>query len=168
MVNMPTRARGFTIIELMLVIVIVAVLASLAMPGMRDLIVGSRVRGASSDFYAALIAARSEAIKRRSNAVVSPIGATWNTGWRVTVGANTFMTVDALSGDVAVQVDVPASATTNPVTYGMNGRVSSGAQTVIFYSAGLASVQGRCVSIDPSGLPRMRNDSNHDATDGCN
>lgn len=159
--------RGFTIIELMIVLSIVAVLASFALPAMRDLLLAGRVRGASSDFYSALIAARSEAIKRRANAIVAPNDATWNTGWTVTVDGNVFQTVDALPEDVTIQVNVPAG-TAAPITYAMNGRVASGAQMLIFYAASSSSVPARCVSIDPSGMPRVRLDTNDEATDGCN
>ena len=155
--------RGFTIVELMVVVAVVAVLASLAAPGMRDLIASSHVRTASSDFYGALIAARSESIKRRSNAVVAPIGATWDTGWTVKVGTNTFQQVDPLPPDVSV---LPATGTA--ITYASNGRVSSGAQTLIFYNAALPTIQARCVSIGTNGLPNVRTDNNGVATDGCN
>lgn len=165
----PT-ARGFTLIELMVVIAIVAVFAGLAAPSMRELISSSRLRGASSEFYAALLAARSEAIKRRANAVVEPVDTTWNTGWTVKVGGNVFLTGDPLPGDVAVQVSVGSTlaAATSPITYAMNGRVAADSQTVvIFYNASLP-LQARCVGIDPSGLPRMRLDTNRVGTDGCN
>jgi type IV fimbrial biogenesis protein FimT len=162
--------RGFTIIELLVVVAVVAVLASLAAPGMRDLISGAHMRTASSDFYSALLAARSEAIKRRSNTVVAPIGATWNTGWTVTVGGTTFQKADPLPSDVSVQVNVPATGTT-AITYGSNGRVSLGGVqtvTVIFYNAALPSVRARCVSISTNGLPNVRTDNNGVASDGCN
>ncbi len=160
-------AAGFTLIELMVVVAIVAVLAVAVGPSMRELITSSRLRGASSDFYAALLAARSQAITRRANAVVEPVGETWNTGWTVKVGTQLFLQVDPLPADVAVQVNETADAAA-PITYAMNGRVSSDSQTnIIFYNASLP-LQARCVGIDPSGLPRMRTDSNRVGTDGCN
>jgi type IV fimbrial biogenesis protein FimT len=156
--------RGFTVVELLFVMGIVAVLAAIAAPSMRDLITASRVRAASSDFYSALIAARSEAIKRRTNAVIAPNSGTWKTGWTVKVGGNTFQSVDALPGDVGV---LPASTATS-ITYAMNGRVTTGAQTVTFYVPTQTGIRARCVSIDTNGLPRVRTDSNGNASDGCN
>jgi type IV fimbrial biogenesis protein FimT len=156
-------SRGFTVIELMIVVVIVAIFASLAAPSMRDLVAAAAIRNASSEFYSALIAARSEAIKRRANATIAPVGGTWDTGWTVTLGGNTFQKSDAVSPRVAIQV-----AAVTPIVYAMNGRVSSGAQTIVFYNAANLVVAARCVSIDPNGLPRMRSDTNHDPTDGCN
>ncbi len=152
--------------EVMITLVIVAVLAAFAFPAMQDLVQAGAVRAASSDFYAALLAARSEAIKRRADMKVAPIGSNWSSGWKVTlnVGGNLFQQTDALRSTIAV---LPAGTST-AIIYGSNGRVSSGKQTVIFYSPTLATVAARCVSVDSNGLPRMRSDSNRDASDGCN
>lgn len=164
--------RGFTLIELIMVIAILAILASITAPSMRSFIKAAAVRGAYSDFYAALITARSEAIKQRCNVVVAASGSSWKAGWTVTVPAcgtkplQTLQTGDALDPDVAVQVGVPAAAT-SPITYRMNGRPDA-AQTVIFSISGNASIAARCVSIDINGLPRVRTDGNKDSTDGCN
>ncbi len=160
-------AEGFTLIELMVVIVIVAVFAGLAAPSMRELIAASKLRGASSEFYASLLAARSEAVKRRANAVIEPVGATWSTGWTVKTGGTVLLTVDPLPSEVTVQVNVTADATT-PITYAMNGRISSTDPIdIIFYNASMP-IQARCVGMNPSGLPRMRQDTNRVGTDGCN
>jgi len=144
-------SRGFTIIEALVVVAILGIFASLAAPSMADLLAATAVRGASSDFYASLAAARSEAIKRRANAVVAPIGATWNTGWTVKIGSNTFQQVDALKPRVVVEPSTPTS-----ITYGMNGRVSAGAQTIKFSDSVRTGVPKRCVSVDTNGLPRVR------------
>jgi type IV fimbrial biogenesis protein FimT len=170
-IALPARGRqaGFTFIEMMMVIVIVAILAAVGAPSMVDMIRTSKVRTAASDFYAALLQARSEAIKRRTTITMAPVGATWLTGWTVTYGTSPVVTVaqaDPLS-DVAVQVGVPSAATAS-ITFGTNGRVTSTAPTVIFYSSLSTSVQARCVSVDAAGLPRVRTDTNSVATDGCN
>ena len=146
-----SRRAGFTIIEMMMVVAILGVFAGLAAPSMADLLAATAVKGASSDFYASLIAARSEAIKRRTNATVAPIGADWTTGWTVKVGTNVFQRVDPLKTRVVVNPTTPV-----PVVFGMNGRVSSGNQTIKFSDSVRTTVANRCVIVGTSGLPRVR------------
>jgi len=145
------RRGGFTIIEMLMVVAIIGIFAGLAAPSMADLLAATAVKGAATDLYSSLIAARSEAIKRRSNATVAPVGADWRTGWTVTVGGNVFQKVDPLKTRVAI--DTTPSV---PIVFAMNGRVSSGNQTVKFSDTVRTTVANRCVIVGTSGLPRVR------------
>jgi type IV fimbrial biogenesis protein FimT len=89
------RARaGFTLIELMVTLSIASVLAFLAAPSFREIVVSNRVAAYGTDFIASARLARSEAIKR--NAVVTlcasddglkcASGGEWQRGWIVSVG----------------------------------------------------------------------------------
>lgn len=92
--------HGFTIIELMVVVAIVATLAALAAPSFNPLLERWRVRQSVDGLQSALYYARSEAIKRGGNIVVRkensgandcPLasGASeWDCGWFVFVDAN--------------------------------------------------------------------------------
>ncbi|MDR1887811.1 MAG: GspH/FimT family pseudopilin [Zoogloeaceae bacterium] len=78
-------SRGFTLIELMVAVALVAILLSLAVPSFRDTILKNRVSAATSDLVAALDMARSEAIKRGVEVyLVAPSpGLGGNKGWRI-------------------------------------------------------------------------------------
>ena len=153
---------------MIIVVAILAVMSAVAGPSMLNMLKTSRVRAAASDFYSALLKARSESIKRRVTVTIAPLSSSdWTTGWTVKYGSTTLISHEALASDVSVQVNVP-SATIASITYGSNGRVSSTAPTMIFYVASDSTVQARCVSADPAGLPRVRTDTNGSAADGCN
>lgn len=62
---MNTRPRGFSLLELMTVLVIAGVLLGIGVPAMGDFWRNARITGAANDVMVALHMARSEAIKRR-------------------------------------------------------------------------------------------------------
>jgi len=66
----PSRAAGFTLLELMLTLAVAAVLAAVAIPNMRDFIRNNRLSAAANDLLRSTQIARSEAIKRQSSVVV--------------------------------------------------------------------------------------------------
>lgn len=90
--------HGFSAVELLVVISIVAVLAGLASPSFRPLIERWRVRQATEDLQASLYLARTEAVKRGGNIVVRKLpdgdGCTtsaateWTCGWFVFYDTN--------------------------------------------------------------------------------
>lgn len=65
-------ASGFTLVELMITIVVLAILAGLAAPSFADLIERNRLAGAANEIVAAMQTARMEAIRRGESAVICP------------------------------------------------------------------------------------------------
>ena len=61
-----SRNRGFTIIELMVVLALAAVMLGLAVPNMRQFILNNRLTSGANDLLRAVNQARSEAIKRQT------------------------------------------------------------------------------------------------------
>jgi len=93
------RATGFTLIELMIAIVIVAVLLAIAMPSFRTFLLNAQIRSASESMHAGLNLARTESLKR--NARVSM--------WLVN-GISAACARTATGTSWVVSVDNPASA----------------------------------------------------------
>jgi type IV fimbrial biogenesis protein FimT len=79
-------ARGFTLIELVTTIAIVAILMVLAVPSFTTYQRNSELTAHANSLLAAINAARTEAMKRGRNAMVVPTdGANWTSGWVVFV-----------------------------------------------------------------------------------
>jgi len=82
-------ARGFTLVELMVTLLVLAILLGLAVPSFRDAALSSRLTGYANDLVASVQIARSEAIKRNATVTLcaSTNGSTcataggWEVGW---------------------------------------------------------------------------------------
>jgi type IV fimbrial biogenesis protein FimT len=156
------KSRGFTLIELITAVAVLAVLVSVAVPSMKDMIYATRVRTAASDLLQAVMLARSEAIKRATNVDVVPYAAGWTYGWSVMVGGMTLETHDA-PGNVTINANVAGS-----ITYRLDGRVSSNVRNLTVYTTESSNpIAARCVLIDASGRPTVRTDTDGNAANGC-
>ncbi|WP_084690550.1 GspH/FimT family pseudopilin [Comamonas granuli] len=100
----PAHHAGFTAIELMVVVSIVAILAALAAPSFQPLIERWRVREAAENLTSTLYYARSEAIKRGGGITIDATGG-WDQGWKVTHtqnGTTTDLQVNAAPSRVSL------------------------------------------------------------------
>lgn len=75
-------SRGFTIIELMVAVVVLAILMAMAAPSYNDFFQRYRVRGAADDVATLLAVARTESVARNRNVAIvfSGTGTEWCVG----------------------------------------------------------------------------------------
>jgi type IV fimbrial biogenesis protein FimT len=149
-----TKARGFTLVELMAVVAILSILMALAAPSFTAFSSSQRLRGASTDLVTTLIAARSEAIKRNAEVTVSAQvvagNANWGRGWTATANGGVQIDRKDISAGHVAGSNAPAA-----IVFDGSGRITAGGEVRIQFSDGRgdAVVAPRCVSVDLSGRP---------------
>ncbi|HKB59429.1 MAG TPA: GspH/FimT family pseudopilin [Gallionellaceae bacterium] len=163
------KARGFTLIELMITIAVAIILAGIGLPSFRSMIASERMSNESFDIVAMLTLTRSEAIKRNATVTSTPNTNNWKQGWVITSTFNgnpvTINTKDALSGsDITITCFQGTSqAACGAIAYGPSGRLDPNttpqAPSIQIISTSLPASGGqnaRCISIDLSGQPRTK------------
>ncbi|SEJ51684.1 GspH/FimT family pseudopilin [Pseudomonas sp. NFR16] len=120
-------SHGFTLIELIVVVVIVAIFAGMAMPSFSSLLHRMNVRAASDELYDLLQYARSEAVTRGARVTVSaPVN---TTEISVVTGTVTLRKV----GSGGLQTGVAISSAVNSVDFTTTGTASTNACFQINY-----------------------------------
>lgn len=152
---MATKQTGFTLIELMVTIAVLAIVISIAIPSYQNMVLANRMAAQANQVITALNYARSEAVKRGATATVcSTSGGTacagstdWSTGWMVFADANGDGTVD--TGEAVLRV-WPALNTGNTLKAGSRMRITF---TATGFATGFNDTLKLC---DPRGINDAR------------
>jgi len=160
------KPAGFTLVELMVVVLIAAILLGLGVPALQTLVAANQLNGVTDGFASALNEARSEAAKFGVNVALTPTngGVDWGGGWTMAtapVGAlpagmpGTLRTGTAVPAGYTMKSNAPFAG---GVTFDPTGRLAAGAagEFVICQGGGPAGGgKAQMVSVAASGRVRV-------------
>jgi len=170
------RARGFTFLEMLVVIAIAAVLVTIAIPSMASMMKSIKLSSASNSFLSYLHLARSEAIKRNSRVVLCKsadgLSCTHSGGWEqglivfhdandngaLDVGETIIVRAEALPSTLKLvgnlNVARYVSFAGNGATKLVGGAFQAG--TLTLCHASLSAGEGRQIILNAVGRPRVQ------------
>lgn len=150
--NSGGKDRGFTMVELMMALVILAILAGLAIPSFDSFVLNSRLRAYANSFSSSAQLAKSEAKKRNAavtlcksaNGTSCTTSGGWEQGWIVLSGTT------VLRHQQAVVSGYLLSSSTNSLTFQSSGLGSTQATVTMCRSSPLGSAE-RVVTVSATG-----------------
>jgi len=85
----PRAARGFTLLEVVITVVLAVILVTIALPSFRELTIRSNVTTLTNSLVIALNSARAEAVRRGTLVELVPVSSTsWSGGWYIKADTN--------------------------------------------------------------------------------
>lgn len=147
--------RGFTLLELLTTVVVLAILAGLGGPALHSLVLDARRTAGVNAFVGAVQLARSEAVKRNAPVTLCKTidhrqcadrGDDWSMGWLVFVPRNPLQPT-RLDDPEHILIAHQSS---------FDGRISANREAFVFHSGGSRSTNGTVMFCDTRGAPRAR------------
>ena len=165
------RARGFTIIELLVTMVVAGILAMVAVPSFNNAILGNKLAAFSNSYVASLQLARSEAIKRNqlvklcrsANGTSCADSGNWQQGWIIFNDADNDGTINGTETRVHYQQALPAEFAFTSDNYSISirgtGLIDAGATMVLCRHASVGS-QERAITVGTTGRASVTKTTN--------
>lgn len=154
------RQAGFTLLELMIIITVLGILVSVAIPSFSYLAANTKMKGAATDLHLTLLKARSEAVKRSSNVTITPnSGTDWSRGWTMTSSGGDVLNVQGPLPGIRI---TPTPSPLPSLVFRSTGRLQGVApQFNLLPVARNASEEvnvtiARCISIQANGSPYVK------------
>lgn len=164
---MTRRSRhtlgGFTLIEAMIAITVLAILMAIAVPSFKDASLSSQLRASANELAATAYLARSEALKR--NAVVTlcmsadgetcTTSGSWQQGWVVRSATEALKAQSAAPSGLRITAGGVTSLSFQPTAAG-----ATAATFTVCRATPSVGREERVVTIDATGRPWIRRTTN--------
>lgn len=169
------RVLGFTLVELMITILVLAILLTIGVPSFQTMIQNNRLTSQVNEFISSLLYARSEAVRRNVNVIVCATtdgsscggaGTNWETGWITFADIDDDGVIDTGdctgTNDCVLNVNTgvggntlrgyPAGDIGRSIAYGPTGTSSESGTFILCDSRGASHAKG--VVVSATGRPR--------------
>ena len=176
-VDKIVQFRGFTIIELMVTIAVVAILSMIALPNLNNFTVKMRVDNEITELHRLLLTARNESISNGIDVTLCPLVADectthWGNELSVFIDSNNNGRFETGSGDRLIKIKAAIKSNDKlqygktRVTYAPTGFIANTAGTTPFsYCPQEDATLSRGIVVSTSGRVYETTDSNHDGKD---
>jgi type IV fimbrial biogenesis protein FimT len=152
-------SRGFSMVELMMAIAILAILATVAIPSFSEFALANKLRAYSNNLVASVHLTRSEAIKRNQvvEMSVSTNGSTcgeggWEQGWIILAGETVLHRQQAVVDGFRIS----ASGGLETLSFQPTGLAATKAQFTVCRATPTTGAQESIVSVSITGKPSVR------------
>lgn len=155
--NSPVRHLGFTLVELIITLAVLAILVAIGLPSFERALSDTRMRGQVSDFASAVRTARLLAVQRARPTAMAPLGNGWSSGWQVFTDGNRNGKQDSGEASVLkVASDQIAhgfkfAGDNKPFTFEPNGARGAGSTTAVTVCATQTATPSQVVSVSITG-----------------
>ena len=159
--------RGFTLIELMVAVAVLAILLSIGLPAFGGMIDNQRLDNSVNTLLRSVQYTRAQAARRNQYVTMAPLDTHWHSGWLIFIDANDNGQHD--SGEIILREAKPPAAThihanANIASYlrynaqGESQLLNGGFQSGTFsFCPNRSGAQGRQLIINRVGRARMQN-----------